>query len=96
LNLLDKFDLLCDLDLDCGDDSPDLVVADREQQDGNQERVEKQQQEHKALLAVYAQLVSQFRKPDPKSGNQRSKHGLYCPYALPLECKSGVSILDTG
>jgi hypothetical protein len=64
-----------------------LLVSHGQQQDHDEKRVEEQQQEHEALLAVYAQLFSQFRKPDSKLRNESSKHGFYCPCALPLECE---------
>jgi hypothetical protein len=50
------FDAVGDLLLDVPDSSADLLVAYREEQYHDQQAVEKDQQEHKASLAVQAHL----------------------------------------
>jgi hypothetical protein len=59
LNGLYLCDTLADLLLDDSDPLYDLCIAHRERQDDDQERIEKDEQEHESPLAIQAQFLPQ-------------------------------------
>jgi hypothetical protein len=84
------------LEPDRGNHVSYFLITDRQEQDDDQERVKEQQQEHKALFAVYAQFFFQVWKPGPQLGDKRPDHTLCRPCALCTITSAGESILDVG